>query len=777
MTTVASALIDAVRGAARYNPDIEEAPACILWPDGDRQWESAIPALQTVMQELLVFGEYSPEMRTGPAIWLRCAIARTLSENVIPEDATPVVYLPGISRTDLRAVSECPESLVPLVELQYRGRFWSQVNAKDWTVYAFLRSEQGGLGLDVARDNETVKAMLLALPQLLEEETRVLGGRHLDADYFNTLLTGGDPVRDLLGWLDAPEFFQKQKGEDGWKAFAQVCQSQFLFNPNKEGRLEGLRKLAEHAGNWRVVWDRFCEAPKRYQSIPRGLDDLSPGQFDMFANPEDLVGWPHYNEQQEEKLYAELKQLANMPPHEARARLQELEHEHGTRRQWVWAELDRSPLARALKHLSEMASITSNSLAVGEVEDMASAYRYSGWRADNAVLSALGEASSNRVLDAVTGAIRAVYLPWCQEAARHLQACWDPQVHGCRPRSPDRALEGQAECVLFVDGLRFDCAKRLQDRLEERGLSVSDEPKWAALPSVTGTGKYAVAPVVNDQNLKEHSAPYDFAPITAHLFKKLLKESKRQVLEKKQVEALHDLEVDTSLDTWCEYGDIDQAGHDRGWRLAEYVDKLLLEVRERIEALLSAGWETVRVVTDHGWLLMPGQLPKLELPSNLASTKWARCAVVKEGATTEERLYPWYWDNNVHFALADGVSCYKAGEEYAHGGLSLQEVYTCELLVSAPEHLRTGVTIKAIAWRGLRCSVQIEGADGLSLDVRIHAGDPASSVVQKVKAFRVDGAASVLVPDEESEGLEATVVVLDEAGNLVAQQKTQIGQD
>ena len=36
---------------------------------------------------------------------------------------------------------------------------------------------------------------------------------------------------------------------------------------------------------------------------------------------------------------------------------------------------------------------------------------------------------------------------------------------------------------------------------------------------------------------------------------------------------------------------------------------------ERIVALLDAGWASVRLVTDHGWLLIPGSLPKTELSS------------------------------------------------------------------------------------------------------------------------------------------------------------------
>ena len=68
-------LIKVVRDAAVFNPEIQVAPTCILWPDRDRQWEAIIPLLQAELSELLILGEYAPDKGVGPAIWLRCMIA------------------------------------------------------------------------------------------------------------------------------------------------------------------------------------------------------------------------------------------------------------------------------------------------------------------------------------------------------------------------------------------------------------------------------------------------------------------------------------------------------------------------------------------------------------------------------------------------------------------------------------------------------------------------------------------------------------------------------
>ncbi|HIE54518.1 MAG TPA: BREX-1 system phosphatase PglZ type B, partial [Chromatiaceae bacterium] len=229
---------------------------------------------------------------------------------------------------------------------------------------------------------------------------------------------------------------------------------------------------------------------------------------------------------------------------------------------------------------------------------------------------------------------------------------------------------------------------------------------------------------------------------------------------------------------WCEFGDIDHEGHDRGWKLAKHLDGLLSEIADRIAALLAAGWKRVRVVTDHGWLLLPGGLPKVELPSALADNKWGRCASLKPGASTDERLYPWYWNPNQHFVLADGISCFKKGEEYTHGGLSLQECLTLQMTITRGSSLQETASIEVtdVVWRGLRCTVAVDGNfSGLSLDVRTQAGNSLSSVVVGVKPLKDNGTASVVVEDEDMEGRDAIVVLIDANGSQVAQIATVIG--
>ncbi len=68
-------LLKAVRDAAVFNPEVQVAPACILWPDHNRQWEAIVPRLQNELPELFILDEYGPESRKCSALWLRCVIA------------------------------------------------------------------------------------------------------------------------------------------------------------------------------------------------------------------------------------------------------------------------------------------------------------------------------------------------------------------------------------------------------------------------------------------------------------------------------------------------------------------------------------------------------------------------------------------------------------------------------------------------------------------------------------------------------------------------------
>jgi len=774
--TVLEALIAALERAAAYNANDQVAPAVVLWPDKGRQWEPLAPRLREALPQFLTLGPYNPGEKTGPAIWLKCMIARTLPEADWPEETVPILYLPGVSRHELRAVEECPRELQPLCELQYRGAWFTQENTRDWTVHAFLTSKRGGLGLDVAPTEETREALLSAVAKLADVPVAELRGRRLQAEDFRALLQP-DLVRQVLRWLDSPQETRTSWTPEEWQAFRASCRERYGFDPERDGELVGAEKLGSRLGPWEYVWQRFAEAPAAYPRLPDLLRRAKPeDEINLFFRPE---SWPQRNERAEEELRAELLELEALPPKAAAAKLEELESRHGERRTWVWAKLGQAPLAEALRHLALMAQIAQKPLESGSPEAMAKAYVTEGWQADAAALEALNVVKKSDDIKAVNTAIRAIYKPWLEETAEQFQKL----VREHSYPEPIRDMRGglaetkPGTCILFADGLRLDLGMRLRERLEASGFVVEEKWRWVPLPAVTPTAKPAISPVADLLGF-EGSDPAEFRPGIRERAQALIPNRFQKLLEERGFQVLAPDETgDPEGMAWTEYGEIDRRGHEEGWKLARRIAEELDGLVERIQGLINAGWREVRVVTDHGWLLLPGGFPKVEMPKYLAETRWTRCGTLRPGSKVELPIVPWHWNPEVAVVVAPGIGSFRANTGFSHGGLSLQECVILELFVQ-PVTSAPAADIESHRWIGLRCRVKITGVGrGWRVDLRAKAADPNTSVVKgrEPKPVNLEGETSLVVDNPDLEGTRVFLVLLDLEGRLVAKRSTIVG--
>ncbi|MCG9093547.1 BREX-1 system phosphatase PglZ type B [Laribacter hongkongensis] len=774
--TVLSALTDALTEAAKVNRSAQARPAAILWTDIDSQWEPVFGRLRGSIPGLVRLGQYLPEEFQGPAIWLKCVVAGMVP-NIENCDGPYVVYLPGVSRADLRAIESCPRDLQPLAELQYRGVFWSQANTKDWTLSAFLASKNGGLGLDVAQDKATQEALGQALEAgvLLERSLDELKGRQINADWLHSLLAP-NPTRDLLVWLNDPESTRNQWNGVRWEVFTKRCKSDYDFDPVADGVLVAAEMLAKGEGKWAAVAELYKDS---FTSFPQVFDLLSkvqPPEMGLFPDLRQLAGYPQANEQFESTLRCELSACAAMEATQARVAVLAAEKEHGVRRTWLWSRMGRSPLAIALEYLARVAELSAAAPIGATPTELAISYRQSGWLVDEAALQALSCVHAKTDVDAVSVALRAFYLPWLEEAAKRLQEA-AKVAGGLPPMSGGENLSAEEAgvCTLFVDGLRYDVASHLSTRLSDLG-EVHTSASWTSMPSVTASGKAWCSPVAQwvsgtpDDVEFEPRVAADSKPLSGYNFRKLLVEKGVQPLDKHET-------GDPKGRAWTEAGDLDHYGHEHGIRLARDLDTQLSQVVERVSELCQAGWRKVRIVTDHGWLLVPGGLPKSELPKHQAETRWGRCAVLKDTAHGTSLTFGWDWCKDVQVAYAPGVSSFIAGTEYAHGGLSLQEclVPIVELQVSASHAPTLQAAIKLVTWKGLRCVVDVESdVSGLTVDIRTKPALATSSLVANVKAVEA-GKANLAVADDEHMGSAAVVVVLGPSGDVLQKQATTVG--
>jgi hypothetical protein len=161
--------------------------------------------------------------------------------------------------------------------------------------------------------------------------------------------------------------------------------------------------------------------------------------------------------------------------------------------------------------------------------------------------------------------------------------------------------------------------------------------------------------------------------------------------------------------------------------------------------------------------------------------------VVKESAIVDLPCFSWFWAENVRIACPPGIDCFMAGEEYSHGGLSLQECLVPQLSVLAGSQPAITANVESVKWAGLRCRVKVSGQfDECKADLRDKAADPTTSLLCDrtvdptasqvwAKPVGKDGNVSLIVQDDTRDGSATTLVLLDAAGNVVNKTLVTVG--
>lgn len=756
MTTPLDVLVAALHDAASYNPGAEAAPEVVLWCDPNKEFSPLIPAMRERLPELLTYGDHDPATRSGPAVWLRAVTTRALPAVPLPEGTTPIVYLPGFGREVLKGAEDCPTLLQPLVWFTVAGNLFGHVNGKDWTLRAFLTSDRGPLKLNVADDASTRMALSDAALRFCTKPLEELKGKRWDADALNALLAP-DLAADMLDWMDG--VFDATADPARFTAFASIAEKQLKFDPRKLSTQDAAKRLAQREGKWAEVWSRFA-AGTGYGGVVGLLGAEEPAT--LFENPE---AYPKQNLKGETELRESLSKLAELSPADARKRILEFDEKHAWRRETVWAKRGEAPLALALSFLADVAS--AKPLPAHDGSALAESYMASGAAVDSAAMRALAAASRDVDRNAVSVALRAIYLPWLEEGANALQELI--RTGNVKLAKPEEA-KAPNPTILFVDGLRMDLAQELARLLGTEGLNADLSWQWSGFPTVTATCKALVSPV--SSLLEGPSYTSDVLPVNAE-GKPATKPVLYKLLEEQGWETGKSLLADSKL--WAEAGRFDEDGHALGARLAGQIAAGIRDVADCVLQLARSG-RNVRIVTDHGWLLMPGGLPKAALETGLAEPqgKRTRCAMVKAKAQTTYLQIPWTWNNEVFVATATGAHSFFAGQEYAHGGVSPQECILPVLDVTATGAQQRDVAELRTRWEGLRLRVEAPGATDLHVDLRLGPETSGPSLIKGGRVLDDKGKTSFLVGDD-NEGQTACLVLLDDDGRILAHRVLIVG--
>jgi len=762
-------VVQALKQAENHNSNVMVKPEVILWPDPENQWCDVMDVLQDNIPHLLIYGSFIPSKKQGPAIWLKCMIAKVLPEANWDSEAIPIIYLPGVAKSDLRNVENAVFDFQPLLEYQYTGTLFTQENGREWSILAFVENPIYGLGIKVAKDNATKDALKKTLPSIFQDRDALANKTIIDADYLNNQLFP-DIIPTILKWMCKGDVFFMNMDAGKREVFTNLCKSQYEFEPDHKNIKAIAEKLGSQKNSWKYVWQLYSTAPLKYPEIEDLLRLAKPADLGIgiFALPDE--SWPQVNEKKEEALAQALTKAVKQDAVKALDTFQDLDKEHSVRRNWVWSELGKTPLADTLHFLVQMALKANKTYSTSSIDSIKNYYTTNGISIDQFMRKALAAVKSERDKTIVKSIIHLFYQPWLENITNKFQKLVEQDASIFTFQN---AVAETETFVLFVDAFRYELAEEFSKRLAKYKLKVSLQAGWSAIPSLTPTAKPNVSPIATAVSVQSGIA--EFRPqlqngrdLLTPIFRDALKAA-----DFKLVTNANDIQGEGKY--WQEIGDIDTKGHEEQADMVKRIEELFDQVQEALDVAFEKGIKRIKIVTDHGWLLLPGGLPKTQLNTGLTETRWGRCALIKEGATTDLLHLPWRWNPSIFIAYAPGISFFKANEEYAHGGISIHECLVPTLIIENLNVLNIEAEVKVVKWVNLKCTIQTSDVpDGYSIDIRTKYNDAKTSIVLS-KNKTIKGNTATLMVDDGAESQAATIVLLDENERILDKKPTTIG--
>ena len=246
-----------------------------------------------------------------------------------------------------------------------------------------------------------------------------------------------------------------------------------------------------------------------------------------------------------------------------------------------------------------------------------------------AALESLSSVRAPADVASIHSVVKALYQPWLDASARHFQARVESAESVARSLVVGTKNEKDVRRSSFADGLRFDVGVMLKERLEAKGLRVRLEHRLSRLPTVTATAK-PIATIVTTPSREAR---------TSSTSTRILRGTNQAVTAQRLRDEMAKRDFDLLGD---EVRPQESGSTVRGQKPAGSTSSDTRSVcrSQRTSTPSSRLWSTdprplerdwlrIRVVTDHGWLLLPGGLPSSRSPFVSRRDEMGRCATVK----------------------------------------------------------------------------------------------------------------------------------------------------
>ena len=330
--------------------------------------------------------------------------------------------------------------------------------------------------------------------------------------------------------------------------------------------------------------------------------------------------------------------------------------------------------------------------------------------------------------------------------------------------------------VILVDALRYDLAKMIVEKVREVEKS---EIGWlyGVLPSITEVGMAALLPE-SEIEIKKDS------PLEVKIHDKPISTKSERIayLNKKGIEAI---EFETSHIPKKEMLAVLVRDVDRLGDILDISPKSLIEIVDKISRFISklrdAGYRSVLIGSDHGFLYLTSQPDKIACKGDFVARRFALGANPEGCVILNAKDTGVFGDVLLAFPIGTTVFAVQ-GEipSFVHGGLSLQEsiVPVISLKLSVPkEKVRIEVEspkdnlTTVIALVKLKPVFERLDAEPRRIYVEINRkrSEPTTITTEKVVTVRLKWLEQDEEPPEEVE-----LRVIDESGEVIVKKKLKV---
>jgi hypothetical protein len=714
----------------------------ILWLDPESQFRRLLPHVEPALQEagatLLTLA--GPTEQLG----LKLALLR-LEQDC---DRRAVVYLAGFGSGDLAPRGERSPVLWSVYDYRYKGCVWGLGDiwqpgsvAEPPTLPAWLRwhgvriADSGAEKVLTADGPDSLLSRYAALnvqlplsgwpsPLRRADVEQELGGdprqqlRRLIIDADGALAAWDANVGAVLGGIR--EAFSLELGPDAgpgkmadeaavqlalaeaWQALGEAAE--FPFAARLPGDVQHRRALASFLRNEILPND---EARAAYRERIRRLEpqyDLWPWAKARSGSP---AGLPGLARQRWQQFLSELDRAAEEGWESGRKHVLAHQDLIAAEQHCRWTGDGDGPQWQVAADLLTLCRAASSAMqgapAMKTAAAMVGAYAGDWWQIDWLHLVVRDACSQNPDLERVAEIADNAYFDYAATVNDRFtllieaEACWPPAgTTGIADVRSSVWLAGSGRrAVIISDALRWDLASQVTgQRAGYEARSVV-----STLPSITPYGMTAMLPLREGEpdvrwpggpSLKDRKGRSLAERAGRRAVIKEALEAEDRTVEFLEMNALLRSKKAPAADVTVVFDtNIDAQGHQAVANFPAVARKLVSDIRRSIEKLHSFGIQSVHVLTDHGFLMLPTErvdaLGHPELPAVQCTKKEGRWVALKPDVAAPDliRLPLPIAPGAGVLGFPHGVQSLTKAEPYMHGGVSLQECVIPHLVATA----------------------------------------------------------------------------------------------